>query len=832
LIPSTDLGSKLDALARDNRHALRRLRRDWIFSAASVLVLGVGIGANTAIFSVINAALFRAPLWAATDRLVDIYQNGSNPGALDGNSYPAYLDIAEYSDVFAGTTAASVPLGVTYQSEGGVRPAVAEHTTASYASVLGLRPSVGRWFTPAEDKPNVAIVAVLGHQAWMRKFGGDPSVVGRTIRIEGAPVTIVGVGPAGYDGTLNVGIVTDFYLPIGALAALVPPAHVLERRPQEAVFVVKARLRDGVSVAGAQAAMRILGARLAREYPDEDPGKGISVFPTRDVRIHPQLDAALRWFAFVLLAVVSLVLAVACSNLATLVLVRGAARAKEVSIRVALGATRGDVVRQLLTESVLLAGAGGVAGLLLTWWTLAIVGALDLPLTVNVTVDYRVLGFAVALSCVTGIALGLAPALASTRLDLVPALRDDTEARSSDGRRFALKNALVVFQVAVSVVLLAATGVFLQMLGASRSREVGFATERIAMIQTDARYAYESPVESRRKMEEIRRRIAEIPGVQSAVLSRGLPMQVSGVRVTTDQGRGGRAGPAGAIWAGPGFFEMLDIPILHGRSVDDRDRLNTPRVAVISEAMAREYFGGAANAVGRSFRLEHDADTVFEVVGVARNTGTADLSGDLVDPTPHLFFRSFAQSDLMADTVLARQSVDVGGLVAAMERQLRATDPALPVISARTMQQHLDESLLVPKAAITLFGGLGTLGLGLAGVGLYALVAFRVARRSREIGIRMALGARRAQVVWTVTREVTILVAVGIVAGLVTSCLGVLALRAVAAPAPGVSLYRPSLDPVALFAIATFMAALGAAAASMPAWRAATMDPVRALHRE
>jgi predicted permease len=834
----------IDALLRDARHAVRRLARDWRFTAAAVLILGLGIGANTAIFSLINATLFRQQSFADPDRLVDIYQNATNAGGIDGNSYPAYLDMAAYTDVFASTTAALVPRGVNYLDEGALRSAVAEHTTATYLSVLGLRPSLGRWFDAAEDAPGAAVVAVVGHEAWTRKFRADPSVIGRTIRIEGVPVTIVGVGPAGHRGTINIGIVTDFWLPISSLPALGAPPRTLERRPEEAAFFVKARLRDGVAVAQAQAAMRILGTRLASEYPKEDPGKGIAVFASSDVRIHPQMDGLLAAIASLLLVVVGLVLAIACSNLATLLLVRGTARAKEVSVRLALGATRGQLVRHLLTESLLLSLAGCITGCILAWWAIRSLGALDLAIVVDLSLDYRVLIFAVAISLVTGVAFGLAPALKATRIDLVPTLRGEGATRSPEHRWLTLKNALVVFQVAVSVVLLGGTSIFLQMLSASRTERVGFAVDGVTMLETDARYAGYSATEARNAYEEIRRRVGAIPGVQSAVLTRGLPMQTVGVPVVVE-GATATAGPdvvpgasrfAGAIWAGPGYFDMLRIPILFGRALDERDRRDTPRVAVISETMARQYFGtgNAASAVGRRFRLERDtnANVWIEVVGVARDTGTADLQGDLIDPTPQLFYRSFTQWDLPPTTVLARTSLDAAGLVGAMQRELRAVNVTLPVISAKTMAQYLEESLVAPKAVATFFGALGALGLCLAGIGLYAVVAFAVSRRSREIGIRMALGARSQQVVWTVAREVAILVGVGTGAGLTLSLLAILALRLVTVPTPGISLYRPTADPMALLSIAAFMAMVGLAAAYVPARRAAKMDPLGALRRD
>jgi len=351
------------------------------------------------------------------------------------------------------------------------------------------------------------------------------------------------------------------------------------------------------------------------------------------------------------------------------------------------------------------------------------------------------------------------------------------------------------------------------------------------MLQTDARYAGHSSAEARRVSEEIRRRVASIPGVQSVALARGLPMEVTGTRVVVDDGAAGTPLAAGAIWAGAGFFDTLRIPILFGRAIDERDRLDAPRVAVVNETMARQYLG-TVNAVGRRFRFEQEGSGWFEVVGVARDTGTADRQGDLVDPTSQLFYRSFAQADVSPDAAIARTSADAVALAGAMQRELRAVDASLPIIAAKTMAQYLEESLVAPIAAARLLGGLGALGLMLAGIGLYAVISFRVSRRAREIGIRMALGARSAQVVRSVIGEVAVLVGVGTVAGLLVSLMTVRVLRAVSTPAPGVSLYRPTADPLTLISIAVFMAAVGVAAASIPAWRAATMDPLSALRRE
>jgi len=826
----------VEHLVRDTRHAARRLRRDWRFTAAAVLILGLGIGVNAAIFSVINAVLFRPQAVVNPDTLVDIYQNAPG-GAPTGSSYAAYLDMAAYTDIFVGSAVTFIPHPVTYSDGGPLRQAIAENTSASYLSVLGLRPSLGRWFTETEDTLNAPPVAVLGYRAWTTRFASDPAVVGRIIRIDGIPVTVVGVGPANHAASMNFGAHTDFWMPLRTLVTLSSaPPGMFERSVSEPAFMVKARLRPGVTVARAQAAMTSLGSRLAREFPKEDLKAGISVFASRDVRIHPQMDAILAGFATALLAIVGLVLAIACSNLATLLLVRGAARVKEVSVRLAVGATRAQLVRHLLTESVLLALAGGVAGCVLAWWTMRWLSTVDLPVVVDFSIDFRVLGFALALSFVTGILFGLAPALRSTRVDLWQTLRDDGDVRASGERRFSLKNALVVFQVAVSVFLLAGTGLALQMAAAGRAQPVGYAVDGVAMLQTDARYVVNTPADQPRLFEQLLTRVRAIPGVQAATLTRDLPMSVVGLRIAVD---GSADGPtqnadAASIWAGPGFFETLQIPILFGRALDARDREGALRVAVVNERMARRYFG-AANAVGRRFRIEpRDGDQWMTIVGVARDTWTNDL-GDIVDPVPYLFFRPIEQSKVTPTTVVARSTLGEAPLVRAMQVEMRRVNERLPVLTAKTMRQLLEDSLQVAQGMAAFFTGLGLLGLTLAGIGLYAVIAFAVTRRSREIGIRMALGAGSQQVVWSVARGVAALVGVGTAVGLALWIVAVLVMRVAPVQTSGVAniqFYQPDVDPLAMLTIGLFTALVGLAAAYVPARRAARMNPLIALRHD
>jgi len=832
-----------DALVRDTRYGIRRLVRDWRFTSAAVLILGLAIGANTAIFTLVNAVLFRQQAVADPDRLVNIYQNDRSGKPMIVTSYSVYHEIAGYTDVFAGTMAGSIPNPSRYLHDGAIRNAAVEFATATYLDVLGLRPSLGRWFDDGEERPGAPLVGVLGYQTWTTIFRADRSIVGRVIRVEGAPVTIIGVGPANHRGIVDVGLGTDLWLPVTALPVI---SQNPAARAASTIYVplfVKARLREGVTVAQARAAMDLLGRRLEAEHPDDFRrsgefalGPGMTVVASTDVRIHPQADVPFMALASLVLVIVGLVLAIACSNLATLLLVRGAARAKEVSVRLAMGATRRQLVRHLLTERLLLSLAGGLAGCILAWWGMRTLQQVDLPFRVDLTLDYRVLAFAIALSLLTGVTFGLAPALKATRVDLLQTLRDEGQ-QPIDHRRLTMRNGLIVFQVAVSVLLLGGTSIFVQMLNAARAHKVDFAVNGVAMLETDLRFAGYSDTAARTLYDNLLRRIQAIPGVESAAVLRGLPMDVNGVPIVLDRATGEKGSEVNAIVieAGPGFFDTLRIPLLYGRVFDARDGADTPRVAVITDRMARQYFG-EINVVGRRFRSANDPNSWAEVIGVVRDTGTGDFDDDVVDPIAPPFYRSYTQSGTLPTTIIARTSGDAATLVAAMQRELRALDVTLPVVTASTMAQRLEQSQAPAKAVATFLGGLGGLGLVLAGIGLYAVVAFAVARRSREVGIRMALGARSRQVVWSIARGVAGLIGIGTGIGLFLSILAMLAMRASSGSEDigigNISVYRPTIDPLALLAIAAVTAIVGVAAAFVPARRAARMHPLIALRHE
>ena len=821
----------------DIRYAIRRLGRDWPFTIPALLVLALGIGANTAVFTVVDRALFRPLQVTEVDGLVNLYQNQGRAAEPVGSSYPAYRDMAGVTDVFSGVAAFTWPLPVRFEDDERIGPGLIEYATPDYQAVHGLSLTSGRWFSPEENRVGAPGVAVLNHRTWREGFGSDPSILGRTVRIAGVPVTIVGVGPEGYSSSLHSGLVTDFWMPVAAAGAVSGFDGLLENRGANE-FMVRGRLREGVTLSQAREAMTALGESLTREYPREDPGRGISVLRADEVLIHPQLDRMVDAGAGFLTIVVAMLLAIVCTNLATWLLVRGLARGKEVSVRLALGASRARVVRHLVVESTLLAGLGGALGYLFAVWTMAFVATLDLPVDVGGGLDHRILFFTVALSLLTGVAFGLAPALGATRGRLAPALRGDGDIGSGPGRRFGLKHALVAAQVVLSCVFLGVEGVYLRALRATQDADPGFEAERLAFVELDVAFVGYTADRSRRLVETLRERVGALPGVASVTSTVGRPPGWDG---------GGAAIVEGYqpteeetvylpwIWAEPEYFDAFGIPLVRGRGFSGADRPDTPPVAVVNESLARRYFG-AADPVGRRVRIFPGSGTPdpavpgteLEIVGVV-----PDVRTSLLDPPGPLLYRASRQGAPAPSTVVVRTEGDPTILLPAMQRAVRDLDASVPVVMATTVDRALAEELGPGRAVVAVVGALGILGLGLASLGLYAVVAFAVSRRSREIGIRTALGARRSEVVWTLSKDVSALMAGALAVGLGVAWLLVRSLGGLVSnlgQAEGVNLNAaPAADPVSFAAVALLMAIVGLTATLVPAWRAAGGRPLAAL---
>lgn len=816
-------GSPMDSFARDLKYALRQLLRAPLFSATAVIIVAVGIGANTAAFTIVNAMLLRPQAFERADELVDIYQD-SDDGEPNSSSFPAYRDVAAYEDLFSGVAATYVT-STRWERDGALLPADIEFSSSNYLEVLGLRPTIGRWFDDSHDRAGAEAVAVLSHRTWQEQFGADPGILGTVLRMNGSPVTVIGVGPPRLTGYLPLNAV-DAWVSLSSLGPINGEYSMatLEQRGDH-WFFVKARLRQGVTVAQAQEAMNSLAARLEREFPEHNTNRDISVFGAGEVRIHPEVDAMLMPSAALLMSIVGLVLLIACSNLANLLLVRATNRGREISIRAALGANRGQVARQLLTESVLLSLAGGGVGVLLAGWTVRALRVIELPLPVSVggdlALDARVLGFALFLSIGTGLLFGLAPALRASRPDLTGAMRDEVSPLSFRDRRFGLRNALLVLQVAVSFVLLMGAGLFIRSLGAAQSIETGFAVDDVAYVQVSAAYAgYESD-EARNVLTDLVERARALPGVEEAALASLVPVTPRG---TTSQVMEGYEPPSGQNSVEVPFsvvddryFETMRIPLLHGRTFSSADRSDSERVAIVSEAMALRYWG-ERNAVGRRFRSEGSPDGWRRVVGVVGDSIISDLTEET---GPQAYF-PWEQTGASSGVVLVRTTADPAAVIAMLRDELRAIDPDIPVLRANTMAGHLGESLALPRIGVRFLSGFGVVALTLACLGLYGIVSFAVGRRMVEVGVRMALGARGGQVVWLILREVAFMVGLGIVLGLGLSLLATAALE-------GALFGVSPTDPITLLTVAGMLLLVAVGAALVPALRAAKADPLLAL---
>ena len=818
----TQGGILLDTLMQDLRYAARRLLRSPVFTLGAVALLAIGVGATTTVFTVVDALLFRPPVWNQPEQIVHVYQD-SDDGEPQSTSFPAVLDIAE-SNAFVAVTA-TTSSSAAWDGPDGTEPVATEYTTSSYLEVLGLTPQRGRWFGPEHDVPGSAPVAVVSAATWRGRLASDPDVVGRTIRLNEQPVTIIGVGPEGLTGTVSP-LLTDFWLSLSATMISGDfQVSNLERRSDH-WYQVLARLAPGGTVPQAQSAMDALAARLAEDYPEYNRGRGITVFASKDVRVHPQGDGNVRVAGGLLSAVVLTVLLLACANLANLLLVRGLSRSGETAVRSALGAPSGRVARLFLFESLLLAGTGGAVGLLITRWALAAIPSLPLADviggTLELSVDLRVAAFSVALMAFTGILFGLAPAIRSVRTDVARTLRDDRRGASGERGANRLRSLLVSVQVAASLILVLGTGLLARSLTELQSVDPGVDVDRVTYLRMDWRRAgLEGGEQVRAAMVDLRDRMSALPGVTGAALVSRLPAQRSGSTTTEVEGYTPAAGTSALelpfAMVSDGYFETMGVPLLAGRLFDDSDTPDGGTSILVSEAAARRFWGDG-DPLGRRMRGQGSEEWSRTVIGVVGDVPVSSLGEN---PQPMFYFGT-RQMSFPPSYVVARTEGDPASLIASMRQELGRALPSVAVSDQGTLTTHLGATLSTPRMAAKTMGAFSALALFLAGLGIYAVVSFSVARRTSELGIRIALGADRSRVIRMVVREVAWVVIAGLVVGVGISA-------AAAAQLSGVLYGVGALDPIA-FGGAMFVLLLVAwTAAYVPARRAAQADPVEAL---
>jgi predicted permease len=808
---------------RDFTLAIRALARSPGFTLVAVLTLALGIGANASIFSIVSALLLRPPAHVVEpERIVSIWTSDFSGPLYGSSSYPDYEAYAEQSDLMSGVSAFTLMPANLIQSDESVRLAL-ERVSTNYFEVLGVAGAAGRLLRSGDADD----VVVIGHALWRSRFGADPAVVGRTIRLNAGSFTVVGVAPEGFNGGMR-GVRADAWVPLQGTALLGADARFLTERSSRGLQLF-GRLREGVSIEEVRARFAVVATQLLAEYPESwrdvaNRGRAITVLPESESRVPPDLRGAVIGIAALLFAGVGLVLLICCANIANLLLARGASRVCEIAIRLSLGAGRARLVRQLMCESLLLAtlgcvGAVGIAfaaaGLLLRFQA-----PLPIPVTLDVAIDWRVLGFAALVALGAAAVFGLAPALDATRLTTVSALKEGAGTLAGASRQ-RLRNALITAQVAVSLVLLVGAGLFLRTLQHAAAVDPGFDAANVVVASFDLRTQGYTEARGRAFYAELSERVAGLPGVLGVTVARGVPLSGDGgrrfARIDGYEPRQGEDMEFNFNVVGPEYFDVMRVPLVRGRGFSAADREGAPEVAVVNESFAARFWPGE-NPLGK--RLAFGADESIEVVGIARDGKYQTL---MEGPLPYVY-RPFSQAyDEM--TLHVRFTGEPEAVIPLLRTEIRALDSELPIVALATMESEMAFATLPQRIAAALLGACSVLALLLAAVGLYGVVAYAVSRRTREIGIRVALGAGRGAVVRLVLEGSMRLVALGVLIGMVLS-FG--AGRAVESLLGGVS----PADPLALLAAPLVLMVCALVASYVPARRAARIDPMDALRHE
>ncbi len=821
----------MQTLWQDIRFSIRMLLKSPAFTAIAILTLALGIGANTAIFSIANVFLFRPLPVKDADRLVAI---GVQSSPTSEPYQASYLDFLDYKQapVFTDMTAFVLDL-VGIGADGRADRTIVAEVPSNFFTMFGIRPAIGRLIVPGEgDQPKAGNVVVLGYSYWQRRFAGNPNVVGRSISFDGHDVTVIGVAEKKFHGPYAI-VEMDAYAPIGMHDISTSDAGFFTDRSQRELHIL-ATLKPGVTTSQAEVALQVIATRLSDQFPQTNHGQVVRVFPERIARPETGSAASLPLVATVFLALVALVLMVACINVANLLLARASARQREIAIRASMGATRFRLIRQMLTESILLAVAGGAAGAVLGMWVCSALERLrplgDFPLRFGFSFDWRVFGYVAGVAAASGILAGLAPALRTSRTNLNETLREGGRGLIGEGgRRHILRNSLVIAQVAGSIIVLVAAGLFVRSLTNAESVDLGYDPHNVLNVGINpALQNYDRP-RAEAFYRELLRRAKTMPGVESATFAYSVPLSyysTGGAIHAEGQvlGRDERAPGGQRNIVGPEYFATMRTPILSGRGFTEADAQSSPLVAVVNETMARHLWPNQ-DPIGHRFSYdgEKKKDALVTIVGVARNA----KNNDLID-TPGLFFYVPITQEYNATHVLQlRTSVPPETLILPVEALVREFDQNLPLFDVMTMEKSLTgaNGFFLYKMGAAFAGTLGALGLLLAVVGVYGVVSYGATRRTHEIGIRMALGAQPGSVFGLVLRQAAILVSSGIAIGLLAA-LGVTKL--LSSLLVGVTSY----DPLTFAAVAFLLILAAFVACYIPAHRAMRVDPMEALRYE
>ena len=811
----------METLLQDIRFGLRQLLKRPIFTALAIVSMALGIGANTAIFSLVDTVLLRPLPVREPSKLIAV--DGTLPNGTDFTlqSFLNYKDYRERSRSFEGLLA--YRFVVASLSHNGVNERAWGFTVSgNYFDVLGVKPVLGRAFLPEEDQtPDSHPVVVISNACWKKRFGGDPSIVGRTVSLNNKTFTIIGVAPKGFIGT-EVAYAPEFWSPLMMAKQIEPGSTWLDARDSDNLFVV-GRLKPGVTVPQAKSELEGITLQMAKEHPAENAGRGIRLIPPG--LFIPDIRNSIFALSGVLAVVGALVLLLACVNLANLLLARATERRKEIGIRLAVGASRARLVRQLLTESVLLSVTGGAVGLLLAAWINHFVAAIKLPMDIallfDLRIDWRVLIFALTISLATGVLFSLLPALQSSKPALIPALKD--ESSMAGFRRSRLRNALVIAQIALSLVLLVSAGLIVRSLQAAQRMRPGFNPQNAVAISFDLGLQGYDDAKGRVFNQRVWESVRALPGVRSVAFIDTLPLSldyssntvyVEGQPVTSRS----KLPLAIPYSVSPKYFETMGIP-LRGRDFLPDENKKETRIAIVNETFARRFFKNQ-EAIGKRFNHTGPNDPFWQIIAVVPD-GKYNTLGE--EPKA-VIFRPMRYFD-STSTLVARTEGDSRTVLAAIRREIQQLDPTLPLYDAKTLTEHMNIPLFPAKIAAGALGSFGVLALVLAAVGIYGVMSYMVAGRTREIGLRMALGAQSRSVGWLILRQGMMLALIGSAIGLALAFGGTRLLQSI--------LYGVSaIDPFTFATVAFLLGTVALLACWLPAYRAAHVDPMIALRSE
>jgi putative ABC transport system permease protein len=812
----------MDSLLHDLRYALRMLARTPSFTAIALVTLAIGTGANVTVFGFVSALLLRpAPGVADPGNLISIFTSDYSSGPYGDSSYPDFLSIRNDATAFRDMAAEQTGAVAVLRTTDAVERVRVSAVTGRYFDVLGVKPTLGRLISEVDANATAPPVVVLGYNLWRRTFGSDPAVIGSTVTISGRACTVIGIASERFRG-LDLGLGHELWVPY------VPPADMPSARQDRGLSVV-GRLRENARLREAQSQLSAIAARLARDFPKANlgtlgaPTKPRPMIALPHTRLPPEFRGQVEMIAGVILAAVGLVLVIACANVASLLLSRATARSREMTIRLALGASRLRVVRQLVTESVLLGAASGALGVLLSLWTADLLPSFfpaEQAQMLETGIDLPTFLFAGAVSLLSSVLFGLAPALQAVQPLSTASLRGEIVRLSDGPAPRHLRRVLVAGQVAVAVVLLVSAALLVRSLSNQLNADLGFGARQAVLAHVELPYSDFTTEQRHQYCRAVLDRIRNMPSVVDASFTKSLPLsgrERRGFRIEGYTARPGEDTELNFNVVDERYFRTLQIPIVAGREFDGRDRPGGVASVVVNDALANRYFGG--HAIGK--HLIDSAGKTLEIVGVVRSSRHRSMQEG---PLPIVYY-SLAQSDPSRVTLIARTSVDPLSLIEGIRQQMIAVERGAPVYRVQTMSSHLAEVMAADRLTAALVGICGAMALLLAAIGVYGVIAYSVIRRTREIGVRVALGARPSHIIRLVLTEGLSVTAIGIVLGLGATFL---AARGLASMLYGVS----SSDAATYATVPALLAMVAVLAALGPARRALSVEPVAVLRQE